>query len=144
MLYKTTPGRFSFVSNRNLPYSSCLETSLLHHKFDMNFYEKVSYARIKELDMNAVEVFVNLYPKKEEFDHLKEQMVKMGISSYQEALKTLTYGPVEKFMLQLLSHSSNLLLKSKILIKIHSTEPKINYLLNVSSKATDILFLENL
>lgn len=103
--------------------------SILRNKIGAEFFAKIDKGLIRELDVQGLHQFVSMYPKETEVDHLKARMAKLGISTFSETMDSVPCGQVERFMLTVLSHESDLKHRAEILIQIMEMGPRINKLL---------------
>jgi len=77
------------------------ETSILRNKIDRALFEKIDKGKLKELNVDILQVFLQLYPREKEIELLSQKLEQLGLYSIEEALndKSLKCGPPEHFVL---------------------------------------------
>lgn len=99
----------------NYQRSILVQTAVLKNKIGPSLYEKIDRGDIHELTLEVLDAFLSAYPKESEIKALKAAISKFNIFDYAEALVKLECGNLEQFMLQVLSHKSDLQQKAEIL-----------------------------
>lgn len=79
--------------------------------------------------MEALESFLSSYPKELEVQALRAAMQKLGVFDFRDALQKLECSSAEQFMLEVLSHRSDLQQKAELLRQIKEMHPSIIQLL---------------
>lgn len=92
----------------NYQRSIVVQTSILRHRIGEQFFEQIDQGDIHELTLEQLESFLAAYPKEQEIEALQAAIQKHGIFILSEALEKLECGKTEQFMLQVLTHRSNL------------------------------------
>ena len=103
-----------------------VQTAILRNKLGAEMFAKIDRGDIHVLSLDSLESFLSSYPRENEVLALKAAIQKFGIFDYQEALTKLECGSAEQFMLEVLSHRSDLQQKAGILHNIVEMGPSIN------------------